>query len=783
MFKNDRGVVFPPGLGEIAMKMSEVKARMVVMSSNALKIPDLLAKAEKGVTEYLQGALDRELISREQCEGAMKCVLPNLSQWLSDPQIDVISPSLKAGLADAIDQGRFEDLVNAFRKELSFGTGGIRGMMGFDRDSIIKLQQDGLDARILKGPNTLNNLVVLKVSAGVARFGKDGGRNFDRIVIGYDSRVRGSDFARVIAELFLAYGYTIYLFDEPCPYPEVTFAIPYQDVRAQIGLLISASHNDYRYNGYKLSCGNGSQFDPAERDEMYDAYIAKATTADIKLTPLAEAPEGKLYFLGGAGPVAGVDYFGREDHLINSHGAHAEHMKHFLMRPEMIRGEAGRPDPLHIGFCAFHGAGRKAVPRLLDDVGFADIKAIHKNGLHDLDGLFPSFNSDPGREQQPDPGDPRAARIAVDAFKDEYPGEFDARTDILIGTDPDADRCGVVVKLPEDQRALFGGQNWTLLPADEMWSLLLWYRFAAEIEQYGRVRDADKKFIVLSHTTTDAIVKLCRKHGVGVVKTWVGFAALSAAVRDAWDRVPRQPLVEGRPTPDAPLCHPFILEYIDMNDARTINVGSLEQSNGFSLLGGPPPDAFSLGVDGHVRDKDGTFAALLSGEVAAWAKCQGRSLYELVDEFIYLDPDIGLFVNYYEPDPLDGEYPGIEGDRKKIGILGTALELFRAAQKGGVEIAGQQVLGAVMYRTGKYDRIYPSSGDFVFPDEGVRFYFSEDHLSHLTVRPSGTGNSLRFHVQLHTPVDRTTLVAKKKELRARTVAITDAIRAKLGALR
>src|SRR5690606_12132607 len=116
--------------------------------------------------------------------------------------------------------------------------------------------------------------------------------------------------------------------------------------------------------------------------------------------------------------------------------------------------------------------GRKAVPRMLNDMGLSDIKLVTGNGLYELNGMFPSFCSDPGKEQQPDPGDPRAAKIAVDTFKSDYPGEFDA-IDILIGTDPDADRCGIVVKVPENQRHLFGGQDWTLLPADDMWGLLL----------------------------------------------------------------------------------------------------------------------------------------------------------------------------------------------------------------------------------------------------------------------------------------------------------------------
>jgi phosphomannomutase len=744
-----------------------------------LNIDGVLKTAETGINGYLEHALKTGAITQGQYEGAVKTTMPNLTAWLKDPELDRLSPNLKAGVADAVAAGQWEDLVNAYRKDLSFGTGGIRGMMAFDRGSIVKMKDEGLDARILKGPNTLNNVVVLRVSAGVAQFGKDGGRTFDRIVIGYDSRIRGGDFARVIAEEFLAFGYTVYLFDEPCPYPMVTYAIPYEKIKAQVGLLISASHNDYRYNGYKLSCGNGSQFDPKQRDEMYEKYIVNAKFSDVKLCPLADAPKGKLYWLGGREPLPGVNYYGAEDRLINIHEAHANHVKSFLMTKDF----KGMEPALNIGYCPYHGAGRKAVPRMLNEIGLTHIQQIHVNGLSDLDGLFPSFNSDPGKEQQPDPGDPRAAEIAVNAFKQEYPGEFE-KVDLLIGTDPDADRYSGVVKVPENQRHLYDGKDWVLLPSDDMWCLLLWYRLMREEEAAGGKVDNSRKFVVYSHTTTDAIMKLCQRYGVGVIKTWVGFAALSAAVRDQWDGVPRPALKEGRVNADDKLSHPYICEYYDINDKRDFNIGTLEQSAGFSLLGGAPPDQTSLGVDGHVRDKDGTFAAILSAEVAAWAKQHGTTLFELVDKHVYLDPAVGLFVNHYEPDPLDGEYPGIEGDRKKISILNTALELFRRAQRGeAMTIGGQKVLSAVMYRTGKYDRIYPPTGDFVFPDEGVRFYFSADKLSNLTVRPSGTGNSLRFHVQMHSDVNEGNLIAKKAELRKAAAAVADDIRVQLGAPR
>ena len=745
-----------------------------------------IEKARTRISEYLEEALKNGRIDRQLYEEAQKHTLANLKKWLEDKQIDVISSRLKEGVCRAVDGGQWENIVNAFRRSVRFGTGGIRGMMAFDKESIIRLKNEGLNTPILKGPNTINEVVFLLTSVGVARFGKDQHPQFKKVVIGYDSRIRGHDLAALVAQLFLAYDYTVYFFDAPCPYPEVTFAIPHKSIKADVGILISASHNDYRYNGYKLSCSNGSQFDPEQRDQMYNKYIATSDTGQIRLCPFDEAPDGHLWFLGGGEPVPGFDYAGRENCRINIHKDHRDHVKSFLLTKDLAKQQSTPANALKIAFCAFHGAGNVAVPRLLREVGFTDVKPITRNGLNDLNGLFPSFCSEPGREQQPDPGDPRAAKIAVEAFASEYPGEFD-NIDILIGTDPDADRCGVVVKVPQNQRHLYGGQDYYLLPADDMWALVLWYRLQKDIETYGQARDAEKRFVTLSHTTSDSIVRLARKHGLGVVRTWVGFAALAAATRDVWDRKENGflHLVDGRDQTYVNLCHPFVCDCQGMdNSKRSINVGAMEQSNGFSILGGPPPDQRSLGTGGHVRDKDGTFAALLVAEIAAWAKEKGTTLMELLDKHIYLDPDIGLFVNLYEPDPLDGEYPGIEGDRLKKAILRRALGYFQLALSGDLELAGLSVKSACIYRTGKYDAIYPLTHEFQFPDEGVRFFFDDAKLCHATVRPSGTGNSLRFHIQLYDgSVTESNLIEKKAQLRATGRAIMDDIRKLLRAPR
>ncbi|UCD50512.1 MAG: hypothetical protein JSW27_23675 [Phycisphaerales bacterium] len=801
----------------------------------------LLESARTGILDYLTDAKNAERIDEQLFNIARQHTFANLKKWLQDPYVDEILPNFKDGVRTAVEKAkqaaeagegfkRWEQIVNAYRQEIRFGTGGIRGMMAVDRDSIVRLKEEGIDAPILKGPNTINDLVFLLTSAGVAKYGRQRQPAFQKIVIGYDSRIGGRNLAELIARLFLKEGYQVFLFDEPCPYPEVTFAIPYADagheIKADVGILISASHNDYRYNGYKLSCANGSQFDPEERDAMYNQYIKDAEPKDIQLlSSLAEAPEGQLIFLGGDKPVEGVDYAGREDRLdqclIDIHTKHCEHVKKFFLTPDLAERQQKSSDPLRIGYCAFHGAGRIAVPRLLREVGFTDVKIIKHGGLFDLNGLFPSFNSNPDQEQQPDPGDPRAAEIIVNAFERDYPGEFE-NTDIVIGTDPDADRCGLVVKVPENQRHLYPKRykieddpnsdkygfvvplseaeqkqhppnSYVLLPADDAWALLLWYRLMREKEKYGEIQDGEKKFLTLSHTTSDCNTRLARKYGVGVVRTWVGFASLAAATRDVWEgKVDTiADLAGGRSTDmtreyaQKQLCHPFVCDCLGMDGNRSFNIGAMEQSNGFSLLGGPPPDGRSLGRDGHVRDKDGTFAALLLAEVAAWAKENGTTLFELIDRKIYLDPDVGLFVNLYEPDPMDGEYPGIEGDRQKKVILRRALGYFQLAFSGDLEIGGVPVTSACIYRTGKYDAIYPPTYDFQFPDEGIRFFFDEEKVDHLTIRPSGTGNALRFHIQLHRDKveNEQHLIVEKERLHKKGRAIMDGIRELLKAPR
>ncbi|MDP9178259.1 MAG: hypothetical protein M3O61_11320 [Gemmatimonadota bacterium] len=732
-------------------------------------------------------------------EQAARSVVPNLRSWLLDPAIDELSPNLKPALEDAVQDGRWEELVNAFVREVEFGTGGIRALMAFDYDSIVRLQAEGLDARIIKGMNTINNIVVLKSAYGVARFLVKSGdyvaeASSPKVVVGYDSRVRGASFAKAVAELLLAQGITVYLFDEAVPYPEVTFAIP--KINADAGVFISASHNDYRYNGFKMSAANGAQFPSDRRAEVIER-IRGARPLDLRAVPLeAASPDtlARLHFLGGSHRLPEAEYYGRDADLVDMHTLHIDHIKSFLQRKE-ANGEMEGGADLKIVYAAFNGSGRRAVPRILRELGCRQVHSIRS--LDPLNGLFPAFDHRAGLEQQPDPGDPRAAEIALaELARDRSEHTFISwnDADLLIGTDPDADRCGVVVKPPGDYAKLLEQQpsvratpHHVLVPADDMWALVLWYRLQFEREKSGRIPDADKKFIALSHTTSDMVAMVARRNGLGVLKTWVGFGWLSNGVAAVWrgDKIPK--INEGRPPrtrlPGEPSgeCDLVFYDTTRMDEGRSFNVATLEQSNGFSILGGPPANPQrSLGDGGHVRDKDGTFAALLVTEIAAYAKRENTDIFSLLADHVYCDPEVGLFVNYYEPDPIDGEFPGLQGSSKKRRILESALALHKESDSGRLKIGGRIVTTAVTYPTGKYDDANNWPG---FPDEGIRFCFGSE-INHVTVRPSGTTNSLRFHVQLFAGVPaRDTVWQTRLEFEQTARRIVDDLRDKLGAPR
>jgi len=739
---------------------------------------DMLDTLEKEINNYLDSKLKEGVIEEALYQQAKDNTMKNIKEWVNDKFIQEHSPKVVDGLFDAVKKKRWEDIIFAFSDDMPFGTTGIRGQACFNQDDVTKFMKYGIDAPIIRGPNTINDIVLLIRAAGLAKYANENG--LKSIAIGYDSRINGEAFAELLAKLCIAYGIKVYLFDEACPYPELTFAIP--TIGAELGILISASHNDKRYNGCKLSTKTGAQIDVVQRDEILNKYISKVKTSDLKLKPLSGAGD-KLVFLGGSKKLSGREYFGRK--LVDIHTLHINHIKDFILDKKLLSSWV---DKMKIGYCAFYGVGYKSVPRILKEMGMKNISIV--NEMNRLDGTFPCFHL----YQQPDPGDSVASNIAIEQFKKEYSAKKFGELDVMVSTDPDADRFGLIIKVPEDQKAAYKqisrhpdaltknlkeiipgytertDYDWYLLTPDDALTLLFWYRLKKMKEMNGgKVPDADKSFIAINHTTTDALTKLSKKHGIGIVRAWVGFVFLSKCVEKVWNGEKLDPVKD----------HMFLLNTIDMNKKRSINLGVMEQSSGFTILGDRPLPGKYLGVNGHTRDKDGILTSALFMELVAYAKSVGKNIIELLDEEIYLDPDIGFFANYVEASPYWGQFEGPTGLTKKIRIF-KKIDVLHDQFKSGKEItiAGRKVVSIGRYATGKYDDIHLWKG---FPDEGLQFNFDTEKLNYVIVRASGNSHCIRFHVQLHAKPNRSNLLETKAQLYKEAKGIAAEMRRLCGA--
>ena len=719
-----------------------------------------LKDAERKISKYLDSQLKNKKISQEMYNKANKNVINNIEKWINDKNIENLSPNLKEGIYNAILDERWDDIVEAFVDDIAFGTAGIRGkavLRAYDspdlRDELEMLRINGLDAPVLKGPNTINNIVLLLKSAGIAKYANANG--LDTIVVGHDNRLLGTELAELVSKLFLAYGLKVYFFDSAAPYPELMFSVV--DLHASLGVYISASHNDKRYDGYKV-CRYGAQINVIERNKMYADYISKVTTKDIKLMNLDDANSDDLTMLGESSRHEGINYYdSRFSHdFIDMHTRYIKQCEKFVIDTELLNEWAGK---VNIGYSAFHGTGGELLPRLLRNLGFYRISITESMNLPD--GMFPCFKVN----ESPDPGDPGTMEIAIKKFIGEHNAEEFRDCDIFIGTDPDADRFGSVVKINANPNHVF-------LTADEAWSALLWYRLYRSVEiDSGLMNDPTKLFIVFSHVTTDVLGLIAKKYNLGYVKTWVGFPMMAGAIQRVWEGLP----VSRKSCPE------IIHDSYNMDSKRNINVFACEQSNGFSIFGDKPSSMDNFGYIGHVRDKDGIFASAMFAELVAYAKSTNKSVIDIIEQEIYSDSKIGAFVNYYETSPKSGQFEGIEGISKKIKILKKAVEIIDSIDSGNKKFSfgGVSALRGEMYCTGKYDDLHNWSG---FPDEGVRIFFEGDDYNYITIRPSGTSQSLRFYLQLRdASANKTNIKERRAALYKKAVSVMRDIKKYTGA--
>ena len=525
----------------------------------------------------------------------------------------------KAKVQELLDSEDPTELIESFYKDLEFGTGGLRGIMGV-------------------GTNRMNIYTVGAATQGLSNYLKKEFANLDQIkvVIGHDCRNNSRKFAEISADIFSANGIKVYLFEDLRPTPEMSFAI--RKLGCQSGIILTASHNPKEYNGYKAYWDDGAQM-IAPHDRNTIAEVNKIRNAsDIKFKGNKDL----------------IEIIGSEiDNL------YIDALTTISLSPEAIK----RHHDMKIVYTPIHGTGVKIVPATLKAFGFTNI--IHVPEQDVVSGDFPTVVS-------PNPEEPAALAMAVEKAK-----ETDA--ELVMASDPDADRVGAAVKNNEGE--------WVLLNGNQT-ALMFVYYLITRWKELGKVNG--KEYIVKTIVTTELIRTIAERNGVEIYDVYTGFK--------------------------------WIADVMKKNEGKKNYIGGGEESYGFL-------------AEDFVRDKDAVSACCLIAEVAAWAKDNGKSLYQLL-------LDIYVEYGFSKEFTVNVVKPGKSGAEE----IKAMMENFRANPPK--ELGGSKVILSKDYKTLKQtdDKGNVTAIDMPEPSNVLQ-YFTEDG-SKVSVRPSGTEPKIKFYMEV-----------------------------------
>jgi len=416
-----------------------------------------------------------------------------------------------------------QELTESFYRDLEFGTGGLRGIMGV-------------------GTNRMNKYTVGAATQGMANYLKMNFPELDliKVAIACDSRNNSDYFAQITADVFSANGIKVYLFDKLRPTPELSFAI--RHFGCQGGIVITASHNPKEYNGYKAYWDDGGQ--------LISPYDKNVITEVLKIKDISD-----------------VRFDGNKN-LIEIVGAdvdkvYLDKIHELTLSPDAIK----RQKDFKIVYTPIHGTGYKLVPQALKLFGFEKVYMVDEQSVPD--GNFPTVKS-------PNPEESAALELAMKKA-------LEINADLVMATDPDADRVGIAIRKGDEMMLLNGNQAASLLV----------YYLLTKWNELGKLNG--KEFIVKTIVTSELLVKIAEKYNVEYFDVLTGFK--------------------------------FIADKIKSFEGEKTFIGGGEESYGYL-------------VGDFVRDKDAVIACAMIAETAAWAADKGLSLYDLLMD-MYLQ--FGLF--------------------------------------------------------------------------------------------------------------------------------------------
>ena len=448
-------------------------------------------------------------------EDLLKQVTAKAQIWLGDGYDE----ETKAAVRAMLDNEDKTDLIEAFYKDLEFGTGGLRGIMG-------------------AGTNSMNIYTVGAATQGLSNYLKKAFADLPQIkvAIGHDCRNNSRKFAEVAADVFSANGIKVYLFDALRPTPEVSFAI--RELGCQSGVILTASHNPKEYNGYKAYWNDGAQMIAPHDKNTIDEVNKITSVKDVKFRGNAELIE-----------IIGEEIDRR----------YLDRIKTLSLSPEAI----AHHHDMKIVYTPIHGTGVKLIPASLKNFGFTNI--IHVPEQDVVSGDFPTVVS-------PNPEEPAALDMAIKKA-------IETDAELVMASDPDADRIGIAVRNDKGEFVLVNGNQIVMI--------FLNYLMTRN-KELGLLKG--NEYIVKTIVTTETIKTIAEQNGFKMYDCYTGFKWIASVIRE--------------------------------NEGKARYIGGGEESYGFL------PEDF-------VRDKDSVSSISLMAEIAAWAKDKGMTMYQMLQD-IYI---------------------------------------------------------------------------------------------------------------------------------------------------
>ncbi len=575
-------------------------------------------------------------------------------------------PIYRLSIEQLADAGEWAELNDRFFRKLAFGTGGLRGrtigrvVTEAERGTPNEL---GRPEHPCVGTNTLNLYNLSRATQGLIAYVKEaraaaGTEGKPSLALATDTRHFNTDFARFAAKVATENGCDVYLFTEPRSTPELSFVI--RKLGLSTGIVLTASHNPPHDNGFKAYWNDGGQI----VEPHASGIIGEVEKIDSdQYQPLPADQQGNLTELGEE-----ID------------AAYMDKLETLLLDPAMVKSA----NDLKIVFTNIHGTGGKIVPQMLRRLGF-DCATVAEQDIED--GRFPTVES-------PNPENAPALAMAIDQAN-----KTDA--DIVIGTDPDADRMGVAVRNAAGELELMTG--------NQIGSLIGWYRIDTLFRQ-GILNDANRHNAILIKTfvTTELQRAVADRYGIRCIDTLTGFKYIGEKLSKYETQIPAE-LREN---------------YRQMSEAETRAL-RLEHST-FFVFGGEESYGY-LGSD-FLRDKDANGAAVMFGELAAHAKSKGQTLPELLDE-VYAD--YGYYIEKLHSVVLEGA----EGATQ----IRSLAESY--STNPPTEVDGSPVSGVRDFAT---QEIIDPEGDKI-PTEKMLIVDLEDGRA-FAVRPSGTEPKIKYYL-------------------------------------